>query len=77
MGLKNFDKIRLRLLEVGRSADQPVVFVSAATTPQQTTVLTTLGESLSVWPSISGPAIIMIGQGVSREPSLFTPEKTQ
>jgi uroporphyrin-III C-methyltransferase len=64
MGLKNFDKIRLRLLEIGRCPTQPVAFISAATTPQQKTVFTTLGESLTVWPSLSGPTIIMIGEGV-------------
>ncbi len=68
MGLKNFDKIRLRLLEVGRCPSQPVAFISAATTPHQETVFTTLGESLSVWPTITSPAIIMIGQGV--EPAI-------
>jgi uroporphyrin-III C-methyltransferase len=64
MGLKNFDKIRLRLLDVGRCPTQPVAFISAATTPQQKTVFTTLGDSLTVWPHLSGPTIIMIGEGV-------------
>ncbi len=64
MGLKNFDKIRLRLLEIGRCPTQPVAFISAATTPQQKTVFTTLGESLAIWPHLSGPTIIMIGDGV-------------
>ena len=64
MGLKNFDKIRLRLLEAGRAPEQPVAFISAATTPQHQTVFTTLGDSLNVWPTIPGPAVIMIGVGV-------------
>ena len=66
MGSKHLDKIRDRLLEAGRSENEPVAMISKATTDQQQTVTTTLKHCTNVLAAseIVAPMIIVIGPTV-------------
>ncbi len=66
MGSKHLDKIRDRLLESGRSENEPVAMISKATTDQQQTVTTTLKHCTDVMAAseIVTPMIIVIGPTV-------------
>ena len=65
MGLKNFDKIRQKLLDSGRNPAQKMAFISNATTAKHQTITTTLGDSIDVWQQITGATIIVIGDIVN------------
>lgn len=63
MALKHFIEIQQILLDAGRSIDEPLAFISNATTPKQHVVITTLGESAMHVQNekIIAPAIIVLG----------------
>lgn len=67
MGLKHLGKIAARLVEVGRSPDEPVAIISKATMPEQKVLESTLGTCAvdAEKSSIDPPTIIVVGQVVS------------
>lgn len=67
MGLKHLSKIAARLVEVGRSPDEPVAIISKATMPEQKVLESTLGAcAVDAGKSIiDPPTIIVIGGVVS------------
>ena len=64
MGLKHLRNIARRLIENGRSPDEPVAIVSRATTPAQRVLVTTLAEAADRAAGMETPAIIAIGDVV-------------
>jgi uroporphyrin-III C-methyltransferase len=66
MALKHIDLISARLMQAGRSADEPVAVVSKATTAQQQVLETTLSHCAADVQrlGIEPPAIVVIGQVV-------------
>jgi len=67
MGLSNLAMICARLMTHGRAADTPVAIISHATTAQQTTLVTTLGEASrqAAEHHIAPPAVIVVGEVVA------------
>ncbi len=67
MALRRFDRIAPRLHAGGRAAEEPVAFISSATTPRQRVVLTTLAHAPGVAATIerAAPTLIVIGPVVS------------
>lgn len=66
MGMKHVDRIANELLAAGRAPDEPAAVVSAATTPDQKVLETTLG-TMAADIAASGfepPAILCIGRSV-------------
>jgi uroporphyrin-III C-methyltransferase len=72
MALKHLDAIARRLIEGGRSADEPVAVVSKATTAAQRVLETTLGRAAAdvAAAGIEPPAIVAIGAAVKLRASL-------
>lgn len=66
MALKHLDGIAERLIEGGRSVDEPVALVASAATPRQQVVETTLGTCAAdaARSAIEPPAIVVIGDVV-------------
>lgn len=66
MGMKHLDQISNALMAGGRSADEPVLIVREATTPQQFTLETTLSQAADAarQSGVLAPAIICIGHAV-------------
>lgn len=66
MALKHLDRIAGELMRGGRPADEPVALVSAATTPAQTVVETTLGRCArdAALRNVRPPAIVAVGEAV-------------
>jgi uroporphyrin-III C-methyltransferase len=67
MALQHLGAIAKRLMDAGRSADEPVAVVSRATTPDQVVLETTLaraGEDAHA-SGIKPPAIVVVGRAVS------------
>lgn len=72
MAIKHMDHIVAKLIEGGRSADEPMAFVCNAATAQQVVVETTLGGAASAMAAsgIEPPAIVVVGEVVRLRPSL-------
>jgi len=64
MGVKNRQRIARELIESGRSPEEPVAFIERGTTPQQRTVITTLGEVARTPPHVEPPAVMVVGEVV-------------
>jgi uroporphyrin-III C-methyltransferase len=73
MGLSALDRIAHMLLAHGRDHKTPVAIVSKATTAEQQTLLTTLGESVLAArrARLPAPAILVIGRAA--DPSNIFP----
>ncbi len=66
MGMRALPQIRTRLLEAGRSEEEPMAVVANASTPAQEVLETTLGTCVQdvEKAGLSAPAIICIGRAV-------------
>ena len=66
MGIKHIDQIASALLAAGRPTDEPVAVVTAATTPAQQVLETTLGTVVAdiAASALEPPAIICVGRSV-------------
>jgi uroporphyrin-III C-methyltransferase len=66
MALKHLKPIAERLIEAGRSADEPVAIVAKATTPEQRVVETTLARAAADAEAerLEPPALVAIGEVV-------------
>lgn len=66
MGMKHMERIRAKLLDAGRGADEPCAVVTSATTPEQKVLETTLGNMVADIKNadLKPPAIICIGKSV-------------
>ena len=67
MALRNLETIAKRLIDAGRSNDEPVAIVSRATTPFQTVLETTLALAArdAMANAVKPPAIVVVGRTVS------------
>lgn len=72
MAMKHWGNIRDRLLSSGRAEDEPVAFVSEASTKHQKVMVTTLGASSAdlEHSEIKPPAIVVVGQNVRMRAAL-------
>ncbi|MGV8936877.1 MAG: uroporphyrinogen-III C-methyltransferase [Allorhizobium sp.] len=72
MAMKHIATISARLIEAGRSPDEPLAFVCNAATAQQSVLETTLGaaEEAAKAAGIEPPAIVVLGEVVRLRPSL-------
>ena len=66
MGMKHIAQITQRLMEAGRSASEPLAFVTSATLQQQNVVESTVGTAVddAKAAGVEPPAIICIGRSV-------------
>ncbi len=66
MGMKHLPQICQQLLDAGRAADEPMAFVTNATTLDQQVVVTTLGRAIEdvATAGLTPPAVICIGRVV-------------
>jgi uroporphyrin-III C-methyltransferase len=64
MALKHLPTIVDRLIEAGRTADEPVAVVGKATTPAQRVVVSTLDAVADAAREIETPAIVVVGEVV-------------
>ncbi|MBI5956709.1 MAG: uroporphyrinogen-III C-methyltransferase, partial [Chloroflexi bacterium] len=65
MGVENLGSIVASLLEEGYSPEMPVALVRWGTTPQQETVVGTLGDIVERGRGVHPPAVLVVGQVVS------------
>jgi uroporphyrin-III C-methyltransferase len=72
MALGRIGAISARLLAAGRSAGEPLAFISEATTPRQRVAITTLGEAERTAARIPAhaPTLIVLGPVVALRPLL-------
>jgi len=64
MGIKNLPYITEQLIKHGRSKDTPVAVIRWGTTPQQKTIIGTLGTIVQKAKDIKPPAITIVGEVV-------------
>ena len=64
MASRHLPNIVDRLLAAGRRSEEPVAIISRATTPEQSVLVSTLGEIAGATADIPVPAIIAIGEVV-------------
>jgi uroporphyrin-III C-methyltransferase len=64
MASRHLPKIAARLLAGGRRLNEPVAIISKATTPEQSVIISTLGEIAVAAPPMPPPAIVVIGEVV-------------
>jgi uroporphyrin-III C-methyltransferase len=66
MAMKHMDVITQRLIEAGRSVDEPMAFVCDAATDQQRVLETTLGRAIADLDAsgLEPPAIVVVGEVV-------------
>lgn len=66
MAIKHMAAISARLIQAGRSADEPVAFVTDAATPDQKVLETTLGDAVRDLEAsgLQPPAIVVVGEVV-------------
>jgi uroporphyrin-III C-methyltransferase len=64
MASRQLPNIAKRLFAAGRGSNEPVAIISRATTPNQSVLVSTLGEIIDAPPAIQAPAIIVIGEVV-------------
>jgi uroporphyrin-III C-methyltransferase len=70
MASRHLPKITERLLAGGRPSEEPVAVISQATTPDQSVLVSTLGEVADAAVGIRPPAIVVIGEIVSLRTAL-------
>lgn len=72
MALHNLETIAKRLIDAGRSNEEPVAIVSHATTPSQVVLETTLGRAAhdAAKSAIKPPAIVVVGRTVNLRSTL-------
>ena len=72
MAMKHIDTIAARLIGAGRSADEPVAFVTDASTETQAVLETTLARAARdvAAAGLQPPAIVVVGQVVRLRPAL-------
>jgi uroporphyrin-III C-methyltransferase len=72
MAVQNLEAIAQRLMAAGRPADEPVAFVSKASTPEQTVLETTLARCVADYRAhpVPTPSIMVVGQAVKLRASL-------
>lgn len=72
MAMKHIDTIAARLIGAGRSADEPVAFVTDASTETQAVLETTLARAAEdvAAAGLQPPAIVVVGQVVRLRPAL-------
>lgn len=72
MALQNLEAIARRLIDAGRSKDEPVAVISKATTPEQVVLETTLARAAldARTSGIKPPAIVVVGRSVSLRAAL-------
>ena len=82
MAMKNWSSIQTQLLQFGRPTDEPVAFISDATTVRQRVVVTDLQNSARTITeqAIKPPAIVVVGESVRMRSVLdwtrFLPESS-
>jgi uroporphyrin-III C-methyltransferase len=64
MASRHLPTIVKRLLAGGRRSEEPVAIVSKATTPEQSVLVSTLGEIADAVPVVQAPAIVVVGEVV-------------
>ena len=69
MAMKHVDSIARKLLDAGRSPDEPIAFVCNATTPEMRVHETTLGD-IGDLEGLSPPAIVVLGEVVRMRSAL-------
>ncbi len=69
MAMKHVDSIARKLLDAGRSPDEPIAFVCNATTPEMRVHETTLGN-IGDLEGLSPPAIVVLGEVVRMRSAL-------
>jgi uroporphyrin-III C-methyltransferase len=70
MALKHMGEITRRLIEGGRSPDEPTALVCSAATEGQRVAVTTLAQAPAVAETLDPPAIVVIGDVVRLRPAL-------
>lgn len=72
MAMKHIGQITRRLMEAGRSPDEPLAFVCNATTSHQQVAISSLGqaEADSVRLSLQPPAVVVVGEVVGLRKTL-------
>lgn len=70
MALKHMEEIASRLMQGGRSPEEPVALVSKASTKDQSVLVTDLGHAAEVAATAPTPAVIVIGDVVRLRPGL-------
>ncbi|AKH99784.1 uroporphyrin-III C-methyltransferase [Hoeflea sp. IMCC20628] len=72
MAMKHIATIAARLIDAGRAADEPVAFVTDASTEAQQVLETTLGRAAEdvAASGLKPPAIVVVGQVVRLRPAL-------
>lgn len=80
MALAHMAEIAARLMEAGRSGDEPVAIISRATTPEQKVLVSTLAgcAAAAKEAGIEPPALVVVGEVVRLREALdwFTPIQT-
>ena len=64
MASRHLTKIAERLLAAGRRTDELIAIISKATTPEQSVLVSTLGEIATAAVDIGAPAIVVVGEVV-------------
>lgn len=64
MASRHLKQIAERLLACGRDSDEPVAIISRATMPEQSVIVSTLGDVARAAPSVPAPALVVIGEVV-------------
>lgn len=64
MATRHLPNIAARLLAGGRRSEEPVAIVSKATTPEQSVLVSTLGEVAAAAAGVQAPAIVVVGEVV-------------
>jgi uroporphyrin-III C-methyltransferase len=70
MASRHLMKISRRLLEAGRRSDEPIAIISKATTPEQSVLVSTLGEIARARVDVQAPAVVVIGRVVGLRAAL-------
>ena len=70
MAIKHMARIAERLIEAGRSADEPVAFIESACTERQRVTTSTLKDAGDASKGVSPPAIVVVGPVVDLRPAL-------
>ena len=65
MGVSRRQAIAQKLLEVGRSLEEPVAFIENGTTSEERLVVCSLGELAENPPEVKPPAVMVVGQVVN------------
>src|SRR5215470_6627180 len=64
MAARHLVRIAERLMAAGRRPDEPTAIISKATTPQQSVLVSTLGEVATAAIGVEAPSIVVIGEVV-------------